>query len=121
MKFLVSLIVTMLLSFTSCLYFPWWSIAVTSFIVAVAIPQSSVKSFLTGFLALFMLWAALSFWISVNNDHILAHRVSLLVFKIDNPYLLMLVTALVGGLVASFAAMTGSYCRGKKKPSHVIT
>ena len=117
MKFIVSLLLIMLLSFAACLYFPWWSIAIVAFIVAALIPQGAGKSFFTGFLALFLLWGGLSFWISNNNDHILAHKVSLLILKIDSPYLLMLATALIGGVVAGFAAMTGSFLRKKKVTS----
>lgn len=114
MKFIASLILTALLSFAACLYLPWWSIAVVAFIVAALIPQGSGMSFLTGFLALFLLWGSLSFVISSSNEHILAHKVSLLILSIDSPYLLMFATALTGGLVAGLAAMTASFIRGKK-------
>ncbi len=111
MKFIISLILTALLGFVACLYLPWWSIAITAFIIAALIPQRPVKAFLTGFIALFLLWGGLSFWISNNNEHILAHKISLLILKMDNPYLLILTTALIGALVAGFAALTGSFLR----------
>ncbi len=114
MKFIVSIILIMLLSFVACLYFPWWSIAIVSFIVTALIPQNVGKIFFTGFISLFLLWGALSFWISKNNDHILAHKVSQLIIKVDNPYLLILVTALIGGLVAGLAATTSGFLRKKK-------
>ena len=121
MKFIVSLILMILLSFTACLFLPWWSIAIACFVVAMLIPQHPGRSFLTGFLGLFLLWGALSLWISINNNHILAHKVSMLVLKVDNPYLLMAATGLVGALVAGFASMAGSYCRRvKKQPSRII-
>ena len=82
-----------------------------SFIVAAIISQTPLASFITGFIALFLLWGVLSFWISTANDHILAHRVSLLIFKVDNPFLLIVITALLGALVAGFAALTASYIR----------
>lgn len=85
-----------------------------SFIVAAVIPQGAGKSFLTGFLGLFLLWGGLSFWISNSNAHILAHKVSLLILKMDNPYLLMLVTSLIGAMVAGFAAMTAGFLRGRR-------
>lgn len=114
MKFFISLILTILLSFAACLFLPWWSIAIASFVVAALIPQKPFKSFLTAFIALFLLWGGLSFWISNNNDHLLAHKVSQLILKMDNPYLLILATAFVGGLVAGFAALAGSYLRKTK-------
>ena len=114
MKFFISLILTILLSFAACLFFPWWSIAIAAFVVAALIPQKPGKAFLTGFIALFLLWGGLSFWISNNNDHILAHKVSQLILKMDNPYLLIFATALIGALVAGFAALAGSYLRKTK-------
>ncbi|MBK7122348.1 MAG: hypothetical protein IPH68_05730 [Chitinophagaceae bacterium] len=114
MKFFLSFILTILLSFAFCLFLPWWSIAVASFIVAVLIPQKPLSSFLTAFGALFLLWGGLSFWISYNNDHILAHKVSQLIIKMDNPILLILLTALIGALVAGFAALAGCYLRKSK-------
>ncbi len=114
MKFFISLILTILLSFAACLFFPWWSIAIAAFVVAALMPQKPGKAFLTGFIALFLLWGGLSFWISNNNDHILAHKVSQLILKMDNPYLLIFATALIGALVAGFAALAGSYLRKSK-------
>jgi hypothetical protein len=114
MKFFISLILTILLSFAACLFLPWWSVAIAAFVVAALIPQKPFKAFLTGFIALFLLWGGLSFWMSNNNDHILAHKVSQLILKMDNPYLLVLATALIGALVAGFAALAGSYLRKTK-------
>ncbi len=111
MKLIVSIILIMLLSFTACIYFPWWSIAIVAFIVTAIIPQSALMSFISGFIALFILWGAVSLWISSKNGHILAHKVSLVILKADNPYLLMLVSALIGALVAGFAALAGSHLR----------
>ena len=114
MKLFISLILTVLLSFAACLFLPWWSIAIAAFIVAALIPQKPFKSFITAFIALFLLWGGLSFWMSNNNDHVLAHKVSQLILKMDNPYLLVLATALIGAWVAGFAALAGSYLRKSK-------
>ena len=113
MKFFISLILTILLSFAACLFFPWWIIAIAAFVVAALIPQKPFKSFMAAFIALFLLWGGLSFWMSNNNDHILAHKISQLILKMNNPYLLILATALIGALVAGFAALAGSYLRKK--------
>ncbi|MEP6595673.1 MAG: hypothetical protein ABJA71_06985 [Ginsengibacter sp.] len=99
----------MLLSFVACLYFPWWSVALVAFIVAIIIQQTPGMSFVTGFFALFFLWGGLSFWISNTNGYLLAHKLSLLILKINSSWLLMFLTAIIGALVAGFAAMTGSY------------
>jgi hypothetical protein len=113
MKFIASLLLILLLSFLACLYFPWWSIAVVALLVSVLIPQNPRASFLCGFIALFLLWGVLSYWISANNNHVLAHRVSLLILKNDTPLLLIIITALIGALVGGLAALTGSFIRSK--------
>lgn len=115
MKPIVTTILIMLLSFCACLYFPWWSIAIVAFLVSALIPQKPWISFLSGFIALFLLWGGFSFWISNNNDNILAHRVSLLIFKTESTFLLVFATALIGALVAGFGALTGSFVRPVKK------
>lgn len=114
MKFIVSIILIILLSFCACIFFPWWSIALVAFIVAALIPQTPFFTFLSGFIALFLLWGILTYWISSNNNHILAHRVSLLILKTDSPFLLIISSAIIGALVAGFAALTASYIRPVK-------
>lgn len=114
MKFLVSLILTALLSFALCLFLPWWSIAIAAFAVAALIPQKPYKSFLAAFAALFLLWSGLSYWISSSNDNLLAHKISQLILKMDSPVALILATGFIGALVAGLAALSGSYLRKSK-------
>ena len=113
MKFVTSFLLILLFSFLTCLYFPWWSIAIVAFIIAILTPQRPGASFVSGFVALFLLWGFLSYWISANNEHILAHRISLLILKNDSPFLLIIITALIGALVGGLAALTGSFIRSK--------
>ena len=114
MKFVISLILIILLSFVSCLYFPWWSIAIVSFVVVALIPQKPGMAFLCGFGAVFLSWSLLSFWIRSNNDHVLAHKVSVLFLKMDSPFLLILVTGFIGGLIAGLGALTASFIQKKE-------
>lgn len=111
MKFFLSLILMAALSFAACLYMDWWSIAIACFLVALIIRQKPGIAFLTGFLALFILWAGLSYWISSNNEHLLAHKISEILLKKDEPMKLILVTGLIGALVGAFAALAGSILR----------
>lgn len=111
MKFTVALIATALLAFALCLYLPWWGIAIAAFVVAAAIPQRPLRAFTAAFSALFLLWGGLSFWLSSANGHVLAHKVSVVILKMDNPWLLMMATALIGALVAGVSALPGSFLR----------
>ena len=118
MKFIISIILMAALSFATCLYLPWWSIAIVCCLIAAVIPQKPGLAFLTGFLSLFILWAGLSFWISNNNGHILAHKISQVILQKDDPNTLIVITGLIGALVAGFAALTGSLLR--KRPAQNI-
>ena len=111
MKFFISILLTALLSFALCLFLPWWIIAIAGFAVAFAIPQKAGISFVAGFIALFFLWVGLSFWMSAANNHLLAHKISLLFIKVDNPMLLIVVTGIIGGLVAGLGSLTGRLLR----------
>ena len=111
MKFIVSIVLTALLSFVACLYLPWWSIAVVSFLIAIIIFQKPYVAFIAGFVALLLLWGGLTWWISTANDDLLAHKISVLVIKADSPFLLIGLTALIGAVVAAFAALSGSLLR----------
>lgn len=114
MKFFISIVLIAILSLAACLYLPWWSIAAAAFIVAAAIPLKPLKAFLAGFIALFLLWGALAWYISSNNENLLAHKMSLIILKSDSPEMLILITALVGALVAGMASVTGSFLRKEK-------
>ena len=111
MKFFTAFLLVGLISFVGCIYFPWWSIAIVSFIVGFFILQKPLWSFLYYFLSLFILWFAITYWISYKNENILAHKISLLILKKDNPVILMLLTALMGALVSGFASMSGALLR----------
>ena len=109
MKFFISLFLIIILSLTACFFLPWWSIAPVSFIVAALIPQAPVRAFLCGFLALFLTWGVLAWYLSAANDHVLAHKISTVIISRNSPLLLILVTALVGAIVGGFAALAGSF------------
>lgn len=111
MKFIISTILTALLCFVLGLYLPWWSIAIGAFIVALAVHQAGWKAFLSGFIALFLLWSGHAWLISEANEGLLAKKISVLILNIENPFLLILVTGLIGALVAGLAAVTGSLAR----------
>ena len=110
MKFLVALILTAFLGYVAPLYLPWWGSAITSFIVAVAIPQIPLKSFLAGFLALFLFWGIYAFILDMNNEHLLSQKVAM-ILPVGSGFVLILISALIGGLISGFAALSGAYIR----------
>ncbi len=115
MKFLTATILTALLGFISGLFLPWWGIAITSLLVAVLVHQKGGKAFLSGFLGLFLLWALLAWWIDMKNNGVLSKKIAGILPLGGSSIVLILVTGLIGGLVAGFAAMSGSYLRASSK------
>ncbi|TWW00371.1 hypothetical protein [Chitinophaga pinensis] len=121
MKSVPRFILIIALSYLGGYFFTWWTVAVAAFLVAVLIPLPPLRSFLNGFIAVFLLWLALAFFKDIQNDHILANRMSELIVKVRNPILIGVISAFIGGLTAGFGGLTGSYLRYKKKPAAVIS
>lgn len=109
MKFFVSLLLVALLGFAAPLYFPWWSFAITTFIVLFFLRQTPGKSFLTGFLGLFLLWGINAFWLDMANNHLLSQKVAVILPLGGSTILLIILTAFIGGLVSGFAGLAAGY------------
>ena len=117
MKFITAIILTALLAFISGLlsFSPWCGFAVTSLLVALLVHQKAGKAFLAGFLGLFLLWGGLAWWIDMKNNGVLSQKIASVLPLGGNSILLIVVTGVAGGLVAGFAAMSGSYLRSSAK------
>jgi hypothetical protein len=111
LKYIVCIFLTALLSFALCLYLPWWGVALAAFIVAALIPQRPFLSFLSSFLGVFLLWELLAWWIDNKNGSILSQKISQVMQLGGSTGLLILITSVVGSLVAGFAALCGAYLR----------
>ncbi|HEX3767802.1 MAG TPA: hypothetical protein VHT72_05460 [Puia sp.] len=110
-KYILSIVVTGLIGFLTGLYMPWWGIAIAAFVVSAAIPQKPAFSFLSGFLGIFLLWEVLAWWIDNKNDGILSQKIATILPLGGSSVLLIVVTSIIGGLVAGFAALAGTYMR----------
>ena len=120
MKFFNSFILTALLSFITGIYISyWWFFAVIAFFVAILIHQKGYKAFTAGFLALFVLWFVLAFWIDFANEGVLSAKIASLLRLGGSNWMLMIVTACIGGLVAGFAALSGSYLRSTSSKKQI--
>lgn len=110
-KFLVNTLLIALLSLVGGLFFPNWIIAPIAFLVSLLIPLRPLPAFLSGFLALFLLWGGLALAANVANEGILATKIAWLLPLNGSPYALILVTALVGALVGGGGSLTASFLR----------
>jgi len=119
MKFLIALVLTALLSFIAGIFInTWWFFAIVALLVALLVHQKAGKAFLAGFLALFILWFVLTFWIDSANNSVLSVKIASLLPLGGSKWLLMLFTAFIGGLIAGFAAMSGSFLRSSPKKNY---
>ncbi|MBO9617980.1 MAG: hypothetical protein J7539_03000 [Niabella sp.] len=115
MKFFLSILLIALLSYIGGIYFPWWIIAVVGFIIILLLPQRPSAAFLSGFIAVFLLWAVLAARINTANGGILAGRIGLLLGIGKSPVTLALITGVIGGLVTGLAALSAAYLRPAAK------
>lgn len=111
MKYLAALALTLALSYLLPTFLPWWSIALSAFLVAVVIPQKAFKSFQCGFLGVLLLWLITTLAIDIGNDHILSARMASILPLKGSSMLLILLTALLGGIIGGGSALTGFYFR----------
>lgn len=107
MLFLLILLLTAVAQY----FLPWWMIAVVPFAVACWRSRSAGGAFGAGFLAIALLWAGVAFWQSNANDNLLAGRMANLLPVGGSTLVLLLLTALLGGLVGGVAAWAGYLSR----------
>lgn len=123
MRFVLILLLVFILSFAACHFFPWWSVVIASGLVGLMFSQKrrrkrferkrkSNYSFLAGFIAVFILWAGMAFFLNQANDSYLSLRISQLIIPSEgegNAILLIFASGILGGLLGGFGAMTGTY------------
>lgn len=115
MKFFVALLLTAVLAFLAGLWFPWWSLVLAAFAAGWLIPQTALRSYLSAFLGLFLLWAGLAYWINSGNDSILSERVAALFPGPKTGLFMVILAGLIAGIVGGFAALTGHYLRARPR------
>lgn len=115
MRFLLATLLIAATGYVLGLFLPWWSIAIAAFLIALLLVRQLGTAFLTGFTGIFLLWGLIALWIDITNQGILSHKIALLIPLGGSSILLILVTALVGGIVGGFASMAGASVRPASK------
>ena len=112
MKFVIQLIAIIILAYIFELFLPWYYIAVAAFICGYVL--KSKANFLAGFLAIALLWTFKAWLTDADSPTDLTIRVAN-IFTLPRKELLYVVTALIGGIVGGFAALTGSLLKKKAR------
>lgn len=107
---LINFLVTVILALILSQFLPWWSVMVAGFVSALFFSLKKAAVFIVPFLAIFLFWVVYAFMMSSRNDFTLAKKIAVLLPLGGNPYILILVTGVVGGLAAGVAAFLGKQC-----------
>ncbi len=107
MNFLKQLIATAVLCLVLQYFFPWWTLVIGAFAAGYWAGNKGFISFFAGFLGVALLWSVTAMIIDTQTHSILTEKVAQL-FPTKTPPLLMLLTAIVGGLPGGFAGLTGA-------------
>jgi cbb3-type cytochrome oxidase subunit 1 len=97
----------LVVAFLLNLFLPWWSIALPGLVFGYLFNKKGGASFGWGFLALFLLWGGQSLYIHFANHAILSTRIAEML-SVGSPFVVVLITATIGGLVSGLATLTGS-------------
>jgi hypothetical protein len=112
MKSIIQLLVIALLGWLLTLFLPWWGIAVAGFTGGYLV--KSKANFLSGFIAIALLWALHAWVIDGNAAAPLTEKVAALLMVKSKPALFA-VTAVLGGLVGGLAALSGALLKSGRK------
>lgn len=109
MLLLLILLVSLLLQ----LFLPWWIVCLVAFVLCVLRARSAGQAFSHAFAAIFLLWGLVALYKTVQNENLLASRVGeMFMMNFTNNWIVMvLVTALIGGLVAGISGLAGFFTR----------
>ncbi|MCD2258737.1 hypothetical protein [Psychroserpens luteolus] len=104
---IINFIVTIILALILSQFLPWWSVMVAGFVSALFFSLKKSAVFFVPFFAILLFWVVYAVMVSSGNDFTLAKKISVLLYLGGNPYLLILVTGVVGGLAAGVSALLG--------------
>lgn len=109
-KLLLQISTTIVCGYLFQLFLPFWAMALAGFAAAVLFTnRRGISSFAAGFLGGFLLWGGYALWTDLANDSRLSSMLGEL-FQVSGSYL-PYATALLGGLLAGFGALSGCYLR----------
>lgn len=113
---LLLFLLVLVLATVAQLFLPWWVITPLCLGLAFFSAATAGQAFGAGFLGIGLGWLGLAGWLSLQNHHLLAHRVAQLLPLGGSAEALLLVTALIGGLVGGSAALAGAWVRHAIRP-----
>ncbi|WP_372371051.1 hypothetical protein [Candidatus Uabimicrobium sp. HlEnr_7] len=94
------------------MFFPWWSMAIAAFVVGFVVVEgkTGIGVFFKGFFGVALLWTLVATVKYFTSSDIIAARVSTL-FSLPHPYLTIVISGAVGGIIAGMATLSGCQLR----------
>ncbi len=114
MNYLKQIIFTIALCFILQYFLPWWTLAIGAFAAGYYFGNKGWVSFLAGLTAVGFLWFLMAMLTDIQTQSVLTEKVAR-IFPTKTTSLLFLLTAIIGGLPAGFAALTGALLKSEKK------
>lgn len=111
MNLLLRVILICVLSVAAQPYLPWWSAVLIAFVVELVVGKADSTSFFSGFYGVAIPWMAIATFIDVKSGAVLTVRV-LELFKLPQYSVVMIIlTGLLGGLIAGVGSMSGGWMK----------
>lgn len=120
MKFIVKIVLIIVLSFLGQMVLPFWIVAIAGILASLVIKSNGFTSFLAGFLGVFILWFLSAYFIDQGAQSILSDKM-ITIIPVGSVMLLITVSAVIGGLVGGFGALTGSILQSLVSPEKSST
>ena len=117
---MIPILLIALLSLLAQLVLPWWSIALVAFAFCFGRPPGGGRAFLYSFLGVGLVWLGYVLWQHVQSGGVLTSRMSEVMKLPATPIYMLLITPLLGGLVAGFSGLAGYWVRQTVLPSVAV-
>lgn len=104
--FLITLGFSFVVSVLLADYLPWWSYVPVSFLAGLWQGRKSVYVFIAGFLAVFFIWLGGASYFDTLSEGRMTTKVAH-IFGLESKTPLLVITPILGGLLAGISAMTG--------------
>lgn len=124
MKFLLRTVLIAGLSFVGLRMFDWWIIIVVAFVVCLLLSDKSARrlygkkkaptlAFLSGFIAIALVWGIMAWLLDAQNGSLLSQKIYQILLPgkdlgVASQWIMILLTASIGGLLGGSSAMTGN-------------
>ncbi|WP_456459552.1 hypothetical protein [Reichenbachiella sp.] len=89
---------------------PWWLAIIAAALVAFFMPGNNFNAFLSGFMGVGLVWMVMAWKVDVETNSIMSNKM-VQIFPVDDVSMLIIITAIIGGMAGALGAFTGNSFR----------